>query len=70
MAVRRRDACSRITSGQEFTVESTPGRHRLNINGAIDALDVTKLVIGTDERINAASTIALLRQVQRGTRKI
>ena len=57
-----------IKSGEDFTVRSTPGRHRLNINGAVNALKPAMIEARTDERIDAASTIALFKQIQRRDR--
>jgi transposase len=57
-----------IKSGEDFTVRSTPGRHRLNINGAVNALKPAMIEVRADDRIDAASTIALLKQIQRRDR--
>ena len=57
-----------IKSGEDITVRSTPGRHRLNINGAVNALKPAMIEVRADERIDAASTIALLKQIQRRDR--
>ena len=54
-----------IAVAEEFTVKSTPGRHRVNINGALNALDVTKIVVRTDDRIDAESAIRLFKQLQK-----
>lgn len=53
-----------IKSGEDFEVASNTGRERVNINGAVNALDVSDIVVREDERINAASTIALYEQLE------
>lgn len=54
-----------IMSGEDFTVASTPGRHRLNINGAVNALDPWKITVRTDDRIDTDSTIALFKDLEK-----
>jgi transposase len=58
-----------IASGEEFTVDVNTGRDRVNINGVLNAFNVTDVVVRTDERINAESTIALYTQLQKHKRK-
>jgi transposase len=53
-----------IKSGEDFEVLSNSGRERVNINGALNAHDVTDVVVREDERINADSVIALYQQLQ------
>jgi transposase len=55
--------CGWIKRGKRFQIPSNTGRRRLNINGAIN---VTTLdgAFRFDETINAASTLALLRQIE------
>ena len=58
-----------IASGEEFTVDVNTGRDRVNINGVLNAFNVTDVVVRTDERINAQSTIELYKQLQKHKRK-
>lgn len=48
-----------IFKGEDFEMPSNPGRKRVNINGALNAQDVTDVVVREDETINAQSTIKL-----------
>lgn len=57
-------ACGWIKGGEERTVRSNRGRRRVNINGAI-ALDRLAPVVRFDETIDADSTTALFRQLER-----
>ena len=57
-----------IKSGEDFHVRSMSGRHRLNINGALNALYPTRITVRTDERIDADSTIVLLKHLERRDR--
>jgi transposase len=57
-----------IKSGEDFAVKSNTGRDRLNINGALNAREVTDVVVRTDERIDSASTITLFKQIERRNR--
>ncbi|MCI0536542.1 MAG: IS630 family transposase [Verrucomicrobiales bacterium] len=52
-----------IKRGLEHSIRSNTGRRRLNINGAID-VDGLQPVVRFDETINAASTVALFRQLE------
>jgi transposase len=58
-----------IASGEEFVVESNTGRDRVNINGVLNAFDVRDVLVRSDARINAQSTIALYEQLQRHKRR-
>lgn len=58
-----------IASGEEFKIESNTGRDRLNINGVLNAFDVCDVLVRTDIRINAESTIALYEQLQKHQRR-
>jgi len=51
-----RTQCGWIPAGEEFLVLSNTGRERVNINGALNALDVTDIVVREDRSINADST--------------
>ena len=57
-----------IKKGQEAELKANCGRQRLNINGVID-IDTLKTVVQFDDTINAESTIALLKQIERKHRK-
>lgn len=48
-----------IRKGHDFPIPANSGRKRVNINGALNANDVTDVTIVSAERINAQSTIAL-----------
>lgn len=52
-----------IETGKEKKVLSNTGRQRLNINGALDAQS-HEVIIRDDERIDAYSTINLLKQIE------
>lgn len=41
------------------------GRDRVNINGVLNAFNITDVVMRSDERINAQSTIELYKQLQK-----
>lgn len=53
-----------IARGGDFPVKSNTARDRINLNGAINALDVGDIVVREDARINAQSTIDLYQQLQ------
>ncbi len=53
-----------IASGEDFEIESNTGRDRVNINAALNAFDVTDVVVREDASINAQSTIALYQQLE------
>jgi len=57
-----------IKCGQNKEVRSNTGRQRVNINGAL-CLDGFTAVVRMDETINAQSTIALLKQIEKKHRK-
>lgn len=48
-----------ILKGEDFEMPANPGRKRVNINGALNAHDVTDVIAREDETINAQSTIKL-----------
>ena len=52
-----------IKRGEERQVPSNTGRRRVNINGVID-LETFAPIVRFDETINAASTMALFRQIE------
>ncbi len=57
-----------IKKGHEAELKANCGRQRLNINGVIDVATF-KTVVRFDDTINADSTIALFKQVERKHRK-
>jgi transposase len=52
-----------IRTGQDFAVPANTGRKRLNINGALNAHDVTDVVIDEAGSVNAQSTVRLLEKI-------
>lgn len=56
--------CGWIKRGQEHPIQSNTGRKRLNINGAIN-VQTLSAEVRFDETIDAASTIALMQQMER-----
>lgn len=48
-----------ILKGKDVEMPSNPGRKRVNINGALNALDVTDVIVREDDSINAQSTVLL-----------
>ena len=48
-----------IFKGEDFEMPTNPGRKRVNINGALNAHDVTDVIVREDKTINAQSTIKL-----------
>lgn len=52
-----------IKKGEDNIIKSNTGRQRININGALDA-DTHDVIVRTDERINAISTIELLKKIE------
>ena len=57
-------ACGWIKKGTEFPLLANCGRQRLNINGAVDVSNM-KVITRMDDTINAQSTTALLKQIER-----
>ena len=58
-----------IASGEDFEIESNTGRDRLNINGVLNAFDVSDVIVREDRSINAQSTIALYEHLQKHKRR-
>lgn len=58
-----------IASGEDFEIESNTGRDRVNINGVLNAFNVSDVVVREDTTINAQSTIALYQQLQKHKRR-
>ncbi len=57
-----------IKRGEDKFIKSNTGRKRVNINGAIN-IDTMQTVTRCDDTINAHSTIALFKQIERKHRK-
>ncbi len=57
-----------IKKGETKTIKSNTGRTRLNLNGVINA-ETHQVVIRHDETINAQSTIALFKMLEKKHRK-
>ena len=57
-----------IKKGQIKTIKSNTGRARLNINGAVNA-ETLQVIARNDETINAQSTIALFKMLEKKHRK-
>lgn len=53
-----------IEKGKEYAMPSNTGRQRVNINGAMNGVDPTDLVMDFTEMINAQSTIRLFEQIE------
>jgi hypothetical protein len=56
-------ACGWIKRGCLKEIKSNSGRQRININGAVNVENLCS-VVRMDERINAQSTVLLLKQIQ------
>lgn len=54
-----------IYQGEDFEIPANPGRKRVNINGALNALKVTDVIIVEADRINAQSCIELWKKQRR-----
>ena len=54
-----------IKTGGDFIVSANTGRKRVNINGALNAHDVTDVLIDETESVNAQSTIRLMKKALR-----
>lgn len=54
-----------IYKGEDFEIPSNPGRKRVNINGALNANEVTDVLVVESERINAQSCIKLWKKQHR-----
>jgi len=54
-----------IRSGKEYRIDCNSGRHRVNINAAVRAIKPEHVVYDMPERINAQSTLCLLRKLLR-----
>jgi len=57
--------CGWIRTGEDFIIPTNTGRKRVNINGALNAHDVTDAVIDVADSVNAQSTIRLLEKVKK-----
>ena len=56
--------CGWIKTGEDFIIPTNTGRKRVNINGALNAHDVTDVVIDVTDSVNAQSTIRLLEKLK------
>ncbi|NUQ23822.1 MAG: IS630 family transposase [Saprospiraceae bacterium] len=54
-----------IYQGEDFEMPANPARQRVNINGALNAHQVTDVVVVEAERINAQSCIELWKKQHR-----
>jgi transposase len=54
-----------IYKGEDYEMPANPGRKRVNINGALNAHNVTEVVIIEAERINAQACIKLWKKQKR-----
>lgn len=54
-----RPASGWIRKGKDFPIPANSGRKRININGALNAHDVTDITVLESDRVNAQSTVAL-----------
>lgn len=54
-----------IYKGEDFEIPTNPGRKRVNINGALNAHNVTDVLVVESERINAQSCIKLWQKQRR-----
>jgi transposase len=54
-----------IYKGEDFEIPTNPGRKRVNINGALNAHEVTDVLVVESERINAQSCIKLWKKQRR-----
>lgn len=54
-----------IYKGEDFEIPTNPGRKRVNINGALNAHNVTDVLVVESERINAQSCIKLWKKQHR-----
>jgi transposase len=52
-----------IKKGKDKEIRSNTGRHRLNINGAID-IETKEVVARYDDTLNAQSTVKLLKEIE------
>lgn len=53
-----------IPKGKTFEMPTNPGRRRINLNGALNAQNVTDIVVREDDRINAQSVKELWNTLQ------
>jgi transposase len=54
-----------IYRGEDFEMPANPGRKRVNINGALNAHEVTDVLVVESERVNAQSCIKLWKKQRR-----
>lgn len=54
-----------IYRGEDFEIPTNPGRKRVNINGALNAHEVTDVLVIESERVNAQSCVELWEKQRR-----
>lgn len=54
-----------ILKGKDFELKSNTGRKRVNINGAVNANNVEKVVIDETDSVNAQSTIRMFELIEK-----
>ncbi|MFO0415873.1 MAG: IS630 family transposase [Pseudomonadota bacterium] len=59
-----------IKRGQNKEIKTNSGRQRVNINGVVNAHDLTNVVIEESSSINAQSTIALLKKLEQKNKSL
>ena len=59
-----------IKSGQSKEIKTNSGRQRVNINRVVNAHDPTDVVIEYSASINAQSTIALLKKLEKKNKSL
>jgi transposase len=52
-----------IVKGEEHAIRANTGRKRVNLNGAVNALDPTDVYVDASDTVNAQSTQVLIQQI-------
>ena len=58
-----RPAYGWIRKGKNYTIRANTGRKRVNLNGAVNALDPTEVYVHSTDSVNAQSTQQLIEQI-------
>lgn len=58
-----RPAYGWIRKGKEHTIRANTGRKRVNLNGAVNAIDPTEVYVQPSDSVNAQSTQQLIEQI-------
>ncbi len=58
-----RPAYGWIRKGKKYTIRANTGRKRVNLNGAVNALDPTEVYVHSTDSVNAQSTQQLIEQI-------